>query len=91
MNQYIYPQNLKSQAKLWLWQLRDIVIIGIGLLISFLALSQMKLVLPVALTLMYGFLTIQLDDVSILDFIRRAFRFFVSTQQQYTWRERHKV
>jgi len=27
---YIYPDNLKSKAVLWLWQLRDIGIIGIG-------------------------------------------------------------
>ena len=26
---YIYPDNLKSKATLWLWELRDIGIIGI--------------------------------------------------------------
>ena len=31
MRQYIYPQNLKAQAKLWLWKLRDVAIIGIAL------------------------------------------------------------
>ena len=25
---YIYPDNLKSKAVLWLWELRDIAIIG---------------------------------------------------------------
>ena len=43
---YYYPYNLRSQAKLWLWNLRDIVIIGIALLISILALAQMKFILP---------------------------------------------
>lgn len=85
MNQYLYPQNLKAQAKLWLWNLRDIVVIGIALLISVLALSQIGLFLPLALTLVYAFLTIQLDDVSVLDFIKRAVRFFITTQQYYTW------
>lgn len=88
MNQYLYPQNLKAQAKLWFWNLRDIAIIGIALLISILALSQIRFFLPLALTLVYAFLTIQLDDVSILDFMKRAFRFFISTQQFYTWKER---
>lgn len=88
MNQYLYPQNLKSQAKLWFWNLRDISILGAALLISILALTQIKSFLPLALTLLYAFLTIQLDDVSILDFIRRAFRFFISTQQLYIWKER---
>ena len=32
--QYLYPQNLKSQAKLWLWNLRDLAIIGTALLVS---------------------------------------------------------
>ncbi|HCA28210.1 MAG TPA: hypothetical protein DEP23_00790 [Ruminococcaceae bacterium] len=88
MNQYLYPQNLKAQAKLWFWNLRDIVVIGIALLISVLALSQIGLFLPLALTLVYAFLTIQLDDVSVLDFIKRAVRFFITTQQYYTWKAR---
>lgn len=37
---YIYPDNLKSKAVLWLWQLRDIGIIGIGCLISVFALAH---------------------------------------------------
>jgi len=41
---YIYPDNLKSKATLWLWTLRDLAIIGIGSLISVFALSQPFLV-----------------------------------------------
>ena len=88
MRQYIYPQNLKAQAKLWLWKLRDIAIIGIALLISIFAVATVKLFFPLALTLVYAFLTIQLDDVSIMDFIKRAVKFFISTQQNYVWKER---
>lgn len=86
MNQYLYPQNLKAQAKLWLWNLRNLVVLGIALLVSVLALAQISFFLPMALTLAYGFLTIQLDDVSVLDFIKRALRYFVTTQQYYEWR-----
>ena len=89
MRQYIYPQNLKAQPKLWLWKLRDIDIIGIALLISIFAVATVKLFLPLALTLVYAFLTIQLDDVSIMDFIKRAVKFFISTQQNYVWKERN--
>ena len=39
---YYYPYNLKSQAKLWLWNLRDVVIIGVALLLSILAMTQIK-------------------------------------------------
>lgn len=83
---YIYPQNLKAQAKLWLWNLRDIAIIGISFLISVLALSQLKLMIPLVITIAYGFLTIRLDDVSVLDFMKRAARFFITSQQYYEWR-----
>lgn len=83
---YIYPQNLKAQAKLWLWNLRDIATIGISFLISVLALSQLKLMIPLVFTIAYGFLTIRLDDVSVLDFMKRAARFFITSQQYYEWR-----
>ena len=87
MNEYIYPQNLKSQAKLWLWNLRDIAIIGVSMLISVLALTQIKLFLPMAVTLAFAFLTIRMDDMSVLDFIIRAVKYFLTTQQYYEWKE----
>ena len=83
--QYIYPQNLKSQAKLWLWNLRDLAIIGTALLVSVLAIAQLKMVLPLGLTFGYAFLTIRLEDNTVLDYIRRGFRYFVTTQQYYEW------
>ena len=27
---FIYPENLKAKPMLWLWELRDIGIIGVG-------------------------------------------------------------
>ena len=83
--QYLYPQNLRSQAKLWLWNLRDIAIIGTALLVSVLAIAQLKIVLPLGLTLGYAFLTIRLEDNTILDYIKRGFRFFVTSQQYFEW------
>lgn len=84
---YIYPPNLKSQAKLWFWNLRDIVIIGVALLISILALTQIKFFLPLALTLVYMFLSIQFDDTSVLDFIRQGVKYFLINQQYFEWKE----
>lgn len=85
---YMYPHNLKSQAKLWFWNLKDIAIIGIALLLSILALTQLKLVLPLALTLVYMFLSIQLDDTSVLDFIKQGVRYFITNQQYFEWKEK---
>ena len=33
-----------------------------------------------------GFLTIRMDDTTVLDFIKYAARYFVSTQQYFEWR-----
>lgn len=82
---YIYPDNLKSKATLWLWTLRDIASIGIGSLISVFALSQLGFFVPVVLTAAYAFFSIRMDDTSILDFLRYAVRYFLIQQQNYSW------
>ena len=88
MKQYIYPQNLKAQAQLWLWRLKDLVVLGAALLVSVLALSQLRWFLPLALTMVFAFLTMRFDDNSILNYIRRAARYFITTQQFYIWKQR---
>lgn len=59
---YIYPDNLKSKATLWLWELRDIGIVGIGCLISVFALAQLGFILPIVFTAAYAFLSIRIED-----------------------------
>ncbi|EAE8422343.1 hypothetical protein A0006_13655 [Listeria monocytogenes] len=83
---YIYPDNLRAKATLWLWQLRDIGVIGVGALLSVLALTQLGFVPPIVATAVYAFLTIRFEDTSILDFIRYACTFFIGKQQIYEWR-----
>ena len=68
MTIYIYPQNLKATANLWLWSMRDFV------------------VMPAAVTLCYGFLTIRMDDTTVLDFMRYAVKYLISTQQYFEWK-----
>jgi hypothetical protein len=87
MKLYIYPQNLKATANLWLWGLRDFAILCVGLLVSFVALTQLGLLLPLALTAAWAFLTIRMEDLTVLDFIRFAAKFTISTQQEYCWAE----
>lgn len=86
MTSYLYPQNLKATANLWLWGLRDFSILCIAALLSVVALVQLGIFIPAAITLGYGFLTIRMDDMTVLDFIRYAVRYFISTQQYYEWR-----
>ena len=86
--QYIYPQNMRTQAKLWFWNLKDVIILAIALTISVVSWAKLGFILPAALTLGYAFLSIRMDEYSVLDFIRRACRYFVSTQQYFSWKER---
>ena len=69
---FIYPENLRAKPMLWLWELRDIGIIGVSFLLSVLALSQGIGMIPLVITVLYAFLSIRLDGSSILDFLRRA-------------------
>ena len=48
--------------------------------------DQLHLVFPAAVTLCCGFLTIRMDDTTVMDFMRHAVRYFLSTQQYYEWR-----
>ena len=88
--QYIYPQNMRTQVKLWFWTLKDIIVIGVALTVSVISWAKLNFIVPAALTLLYGFLTIRMDEYSILDFIKRAWRYFVSTQQYFEWKEKKK-
>ena len=73
---FIYPENLKAKPMLWLWELRDIGIIGVGFLLSVLALSQGPGMIPLVITVLF----------SILYFLRRAACFLNLQQQYYEWR-----
>lgn len=87
MNQrYLYPQNMKASANMWFWSLRDFAILVMAALISVLIAALTKIVLPLALVLCFGVLTIRADDTTILDYIKYAMRYFIAQQQEYQWR-----
>ena len=88
MKSYLYPQNLKATANLWLWSMRDFAILIIAALISAVILVNAHWIVPVVIVLIYGFMTIRLDDTTVLDFIRYAVKFFITTQQHFEWRDR---
>ena len=72
---YIYPDNLNAKATLWLWQLRDLAVIGIGLF------------LPMVLVAAYAFLSIHLDGLSVLDFLSFVVSFYLTEQQLFEWED----
>ena len=85
MKTYIYPKNLKAKAQLWLWSLRDFVILAAAALLSAAVLQSGSLI-PAALTLGYGFLSIRLEDTTVLDYMSYAARYVLASQKYYEWR-----
>ena len=51
MTQYLYPQNLKATANLWLWSLKDFMIMGIAALLSIIILVNTGFAIHAAATL----------------------------------------
>lgn len=82
---YLYPDHLRARATLWLWDLRDIGLLGVGLLLSIAFVSISGILLPLVLTAVYGFLSIQFEGTRIRDFIQYACAFFLIQQQTYDW------
>lgn len=84
--QFIYPQNMRASATLWLWSLKDFAIIVLGALFSALVLTTTHILIPAVITAAFAFLSIRSDDTTVLDFIKYAVKYFISTQQYYEWR-----
>lgn len=61
MKTYIYPQNLKAKPHLWLWGMRDFVILAIAALLSVVLLVHSGLLFPLAGALCFAFMTIRMD------------------------------
>ena len=86
MKTYIYPENLRATVKLWFWNVRDFIIICGGIILSVIVFVNLWNVLPIAATVCYGFLSLRVDDTAIMDYIFNAVKFFVTSQQVYSWR-----
>jgi len=86
MKTYLYPQNLKAAANLWLWGLKDFAVLVVAALIAVLILVNTGILVPVVAVLIYAFMTIRLEEITVMDFLRYAIKFFITTQQYYEWR-----
>ncbi|MGN0614123.1 MAG: hypothetical protein ACI4JB_09530, partial [Porcipelethomonas sp.] len=64
---------------------RDFIIICGGIILSVVVLVNLWNVLPIAATVCYGFLSLRVDDTSIMDYIFNAVKFFVTSQQTFYW------
>lgn len=77
---------MRASATLWHWSLKDFAIIVVGALFSAMVLATTRILIPAVLTAAFAFLSIRNDETTILDFLKYAARYFISTQQYYEWR-----
>lgn len=86
MKTYIYPQNLKAKPHLWLWGMRDFVILALLVLLSAVLLVHSGLLAPMAGALFFAFVTIRMEDTTVMDYLSYALGYFVIRQKHYEWR-----
>lgn len=86
MKTYIYPQNLKAKPHLWLWGMRDFVILALLVLLSAVLLVRSGLLAPMAGALCFAFVTIRMEDTTVMDYLSYALGYFVIRQKHYEWR-----
>ena len=83
MKTYIYPENLRASVKLWFWSVRDFIIISVAVFANFWN------VIPAAATICFSLISLRADDMSVLDYIINAVKYFLLSQQEYRWKERN--
>ena len=85
MTTYLYPHNLKAKANLWLWSLKDFCILAIAAFLSVFICINTGIYLFAVMTMCYGFMTIRLEDITVMDFITYAVKYFLTTPQYFEW------
>jgi hypothetical protein len=45
-------------------------------------------VIPAAVTVCFALIALRADDMSVLDYIVNAVKYFLLTQQEYRWKEK---
>lgn len=84
---FIYPENLKAKATLFLWELRDLAVIGSALLLAVLCLVVFKTFVPFVVAVAFAFLSIRIDGFCVLDFLKFGTTYFLIKPQRYEWRK----
>ncbi|MBQ3905381.1 MAG: hypothetical protein II743_01300 [Lachnospiraceae bacterium] len=85
---YYYPDNLRSSASVWLWKIRDLCIAAALAILGALAMAGTGSSVLMVIAVCYAVMTMQADEVTIMDFIIYACRYFLLEQQEFEWRLR---
>ena len=86
-----YPENLRSQAVVWLWKVRDLIVTGVLTVLGLLLFSATGEGLFAVIGVAYGILTVQAEEVTVMDFIVWGARYFLLDQERFEWRMREEA
>ncbi len=86
-----YPENLRSQAVVWLWKVRDLIVTGVLTVLGLLLFSATGEGLFAVIGVAYGILTVQAEEVTVMDFIVWGARYFLLDQERFEWRMRDEA
>ena len=83
---HYYPENLRSQATVWMWKIRDVCITAVLMILGALAMAGTGFSFFLVVGVAYAVMTMQAEDVTVIDFIIYACRYFFAEQQEFEWR-----
>lgn len=87
MKEYIYPKDLKISATVFLWRLRDALLLLVFAIAAGIFFALTKMILPLVAAAVFGVLTIDIGGrVRIYDYLKLCTRFF-GGQRIYFWRK----
>ena len=66
--------------------MRDFIILAVLALVSIVIFVGVGWVAPAAITLCFAVLTIRRDEMSVLEYVKYATKYFKTDQQNYKWR-----
>ena len=83
---HYYPENLRSQATVWMWKIRDLCIAAVLMILGALAMAGTGISFFLVTGVAYALLTMQAEEVTVMDFIVYACRYYFAEQQEFEWR-----
>lgn len=87
MKEYIYPKDLKISATVFLWRLRDALLLLVFAIAAVIFFALTKMILPLVAAAVFGVLTIDIGGgIRIYDYLKLCTRFF-GGQRIYFWRK----
>lgn len=86
MKEYIYPRDLKISATVFLWRLRDALLLLAFAIIAVILSGLTKTIFSLVIAAVFGVLTIDIGGMRIYEYLKLCVQFF-GGQRIFFWRK----